>query len=91
MNINENKSIENAEPTLYDEICAGDHPDIERRFTEGFQTATSLHMCTSEEAIISAVEQFRKAYGVTNTMATRCIQEILWQHIGVQTTKEEQA
>ena len=89
MNINENKEIANAEPSLLEELRDGQHKDIVAHYKDEYDNNRTRH--SHEESIRYLVDDFRETHKVTHTTATRCILEILWEQCGIQTTKEEQA
>tara|TARA_R100000808_G_scaffold9706_3_gene26431 strand:+ start:1517 stop:1786 length:270 start_codon:yes stop_codon:yes gene_type:complete len=89
MNINENKEIANAEPSLLEELRDGQHKDIVAHYKDEYNWLGAS--CSHEESIRNLVDDFRETHKVTHTTATRCIHEILWEQCGMQTTKEEQA
>lgn len=69
MNINELREIENAES------------DAER--AAWISTYMSkLDTYDPPEALMRTIDQYRNAYGVTHTEATRCVHEIIWEKLG---------
>ena len=90
MNTNENKDIENHEPTILEELKDGMHKDLESTYIYEYTHMTEKFEKPHEETIGILIDRFRRGHNVNHTMATRCVNEMLWEHCGTQTLKKKE-
>jgi len=88
MNINENKDIENHEPTILEELKGGMHTEIVSTYKYEYTHLTEKFEKPHEETIGILIDRFRVGHNVGHAMAVRCVNEMLWKYCGAQTLKK---
>ena len=88
MNTNENKDIENHEPTILEELKDGMHKDLESTYIYEYTHLTEKFEKPHEETIGILIDRFRVGHNVGHAMAVRCVNEMLWKYCGAQTLKK---
>ena len=90
MNINENKYIKDHEPTILEELKGGMHDEIVATYIHEYLHLTEKFEKPHEEALGILIDRFRRGHNVDHTVATRCVNEMLWKHCGIQTLNTEE-
>ena len=88
MNINENKYIKDHEPTILEELKGGMHEGLVCTYTSEYMVLTADK--SHEKSIGILIDRFRRGHNVDHTVATRCVNEMLWKHCGIQTLNTEE-